>query len=177
MGLIAQHLEVGHSYYKKVMKMVDMHISYVPQSVKNYRSSHSGIDAFNMGLFGGNDIDFINNYTRESFNFVNLNLDILDNIPKGPFNTIYEQVLFLSMAKKYNKEVNLFTQTTGEKFVNKELNSLSNFRKAPGQVDLVHLFGCNKKKIMYCTELSSKLKSSCPDYYERIMDLVSVGVY
>ncbi|QXV63900.1 hypothetical protein INP83_12375 [Mucilaginibacter sp. 21P] len=173
-GLIAQHLEKGHSYYVKVMKMVDEHIPYLPETLINYRKNNPAINAFNTGLFGGCDVEFIRKYSERAIQFVNDNIDYLNRISIGPFNTIYEQVLFLCMANEHHKPVHLFTSTIGEKNVNDEINSLANFRKAPAGVPYIHLFGCNKKKIMYCREVAYKLKENHPAYYEMIMDMTAV---
>jgi hypothetical protein len=175
--IIAQHLEVGYYYYNKVMKMVDANLPYVPQAIKDFRESSSRINAFNMGLAGGNDIEFFQHYAQESLNFVDYNLESLANISTGPFNTVYEQVLFYCLLQQRGNDVGLFTNTTGEKLVNKELNSLSNFRKAPNGVNLVHLYGSNKRRKFYCRELASKLKQAHPKYYDRIMDLTSVEAW
>lgn len=44
-------------------------ISYMPEEMKRY-DLHIDNKAYNMGIFGGTDIDFIQRYTYKAFDFV-----------------------------------------------------------------------------------------------------------
>ena len=43
-------------------------ISYMPEEMKRY-DLHMDNKAYNMGIFGGTDIDFIQRYTYKAFDF------------------------------------------------------------------------------------------------------------
>ena len=43
-------------------------ISYMPEEMKRY-DLHIDNKAYNMGIFGGTDIDFIQRYTYKTFDF------------------------------------------------------------------------------------------------------------
>jgi len=43
-------------------------ISYMPEEMKRY-DLHIDNKAYNMGIFGGTDIDFIQRYTYKAFDF------------------------------------------------------------------------------------------------------------
>lgn len=48
-------------------------ISYMPEEMKRY-DLHIDNKAYNMGIFGGTDIDFIQRYTYKAFDFVDKNI-------------------------------------------------------------------------------------------------------
>jgi hypothetical protein len=88
----------------------------------------------------------------------------------GYFNPVYEQVLFYCMLYQHGKAVNLYTRTTGERRVDREMKGLRNFVRAPEKASYIHLYGPAKKDIYYCNELERKIKNMYPQHYERIMD-------
>ena len=57
-------------------------ISYMPEEMKRY-DLHIDNKAYNMGIFGGTDIDFIQRYTYKTFDFSEENYAKISRIAKN----------------------------------------------------------------------------------------------
>ena len=169
--LVAQHLEKEYAFYKNLMEEVAPLNLHIPECIKA-RHKIEPINAYNMGITGGHDLEFFRFYTIEAFKFINANKQNFSRMALGPFNTIFEQVLFYSLAQTHQKPVNLYTYTTGEHLVDDEMKGLERFRKTPPQSGLTHLYGSCKGMQPFCDEVSYKLKKYHPASYEKIMDIV-----
>ena len=66
--LIVQNEETTTDYYGKMWRDIRHAISYMPEEMKRY-DLHIDNKAYNMGIFGGTDIDFIQRYTYKAFDF------------------------------------------------------------------------------------------------------------
>ena len=66
--LIVQNEETTTDYYGKMWRDIRHAISYMPEEMKRY-DLHIDNKAYNMGIFGGTDIDFIQRYTYKTFDF------------------------------------------------------------------------------------------------------------
>jgi hypothetical protein len=154
------------------MEKVLKHIPALPGAIDNYLASGAPLCAYNMGIMGGHDIDFIRYYSKEAISFVDRSRTEQRLLPAGQFNTIYEQFLFFCLVHEHKKDICLYSYTIGEAKVDEELKGWRNFCQAPAGVDLIHLYGNCKSDARYCEELELKLKRSYPDYHTRIMDVV-----
>ncbi|WP_439424085.1 DUF6734 family protein [Segatella copri] len=67
--LIVRNEETTTDYYGKMWRDIRHAISYMPEEMKRY-DLHIDNKAYNMGIFGGTDIDFIQRYTYKAFDFV-----------------------------------------------------------------------------------------------------------
>ena len=171
--LIAQHLEKEYDFYRSLMTKVIKHVPSLPVAIRSYLASGAPLCAYNMGIAGGHDVEFMRRYSREAMSFVDGNKTEVKNLPVGQFNTIYEQLLFFCLLHEQEKAIGLFSYTVGEDKVDEELKGFHNFRRAPAGVDLIHLYGNCKKEDRYCEELEQKLKKVYPGYYERVLDIAS----
>lgn len=67
---MAQNREIGTKYYRR---MVDRMLSFgtikLPRYIEQGLEEES-ISSYNMGIFGGNDVDFIHEYCDETLRFV-----------------------------------------------------------------------------------------------------------
>ena len=59
---------------------------------------HIDNKAYNMGIFGGTDIDFIQRYTYKAFDFVDKNIKMVNKLQGTNFNIFFEQVLLYEMV-------------------------------------------------------------------------------
>lgn len=66
--LIVQNEETTTDYYGKMWRDIRHAISYMPEEMKRY-DLHIDNKAYNMGIFGDTDIDFIQRYTYKAFDF------------------------------------------------------------------------------------------------------------
>ena len=70
--IIVQNIETTTEYYRDMWNNIYPNLKYLPYPMEFY---HKGLSnkAYNMGVFGGNDIEFIKKYANESFHFVDAN--------------------------------------------------------------------------------------------------------
>ena len=126
-SIIVQNIETTSDYYWNMWQKIKPELSYIPNIMKNYDEKIHD-KAFNMGIFGGNDIDFIKTYTIASFNFVNKNKDSLSKINAYNFNIFFEQVLLFELSKEKNITVNcLINEDIGDN----EYHGFGNFEEVP----------------------------------------------
>ena len=64
--LIVQNEETTTGYYGKMWRDIRHAISYMPEEMKRY-DLHIDNKAYNMGILGGTDIDFIQRYTYKEY--------------------------------------------------------------------------------------------------------------
>ena len=106
--LIAQSKERGTDYYRQMMdKLLQESALRLPQYLEEGLKQES-ILSFNMGVFGGNDLDFIQKFCEEALELCDANKAICSN---GNFNLLFEQMLFAYKAQKEGQTVStLFSQ-------------------------------------------------------------------
>jgi hypothetical protein len=173
--LIAQHLEYQYPFYQSLLKQLDNNHIKMPAAIAALRSMDTKVSAYNMGIAGGRDLDFFKEYTSLAFEFLKTGPRVPDNLI-GPFNTIYEQVLFYCLALQHQKTITPFSKTIGEQVVDDELKGINNFIKAPNGVSYIHLYGESKRTLPFCIELEKKFSSSYPLYHDRILSLLESEV-
>ena len=77
--LIVRNEETTTDYYGKMWRDIRHAISYMPEEMKRY-DLHIDNKAYNMGIFGGTDIDFIQRYTYKAFDFVDKNIKMVNRV-------------------------------------------------------------------------------------------------
>lgn len=106
-GLVAQNREIGTSYYQGMMNRVLAHPEFkLPQFIQETLDNGT-IASYNMGIFGGNDIDFIRRYCQEVFAFFEANHmnDASVEYSNEECNVFFEQIFLAAMVDKEKKEV------------------------------------------------------------------------
>lgn len=105
--LIAQNREIGTAYYRTMMQRVFHNPDIkLPDYVRRGLDDGS-LASYNMGVFGGSDLDFIQRYCREVFRFTEENHINQAKHPNSNIecNVFFEQILLAAMADKEQKEV------------------------------------------------------------------------
>ena len=105
--LVAQNREIGTAYYREMMDQV---LEYKGITYPDYIDEgihQESVASYNMGVFGGSDIDFIQRYCHEVFQFIENNSI---NNPKhanskANCNVLFEQVLLALLTEKEKKNV------------------------------------------------------------------------
>lgn len=164
--LVAQNLENNFPYYSENLKWVQDNFTYMPKCVKNHKLKD--IRAINAGILGGDDIEFVQEYTKSAFEFVDKNMSYLETQKGiGMFNTIYEQFLFYNLAKEKEKDITYLLKDITPAFT-----GLDNFHRIPVETKYVHLIGVSKKTHEYVEEIANRLLLDYPEYYFKIEDLL-----
>jgi hypothetical protein len=163
--LYVQSLEVNmpvyHAHFAEVLNAFE----YIPEVLKNLKPNEDTLTAINAGLFGGHDLDFIQEYTKMAFKFVDENLHNMDKITKGPFNMIYEQLLYFYMAKQKGIQI--------ESYFDKPNNfDLVQFSSVPSKTKYIHAIGIFKKSLEVNENVANRLLTEHPEAYFRIDGLL-----
>lgn len=166
--LIAQNIEHATEYYTSTQKELVEHFTYFPKPVKNDFNSRIPISAVNAGIIGGNDVDFLREYSDLAFEYVNRNKKNLTKINTERFNVFFEQHLFYSLAKERGCKIELyFSETVNDN----EYERLSEFHEVPYSKKYLHLLGHYKRDEVTCLQMSLKLRELYPEHYYKIISL------
>ncbi|WP_298422723.1 DUF6734 family protein [uncultured Kordia sp.] len=163
--LYVQSLEVNMPVYHTHFNEIVNAFEYIPDVLKNITPNKDILTAINAGLFGGHNLDFIQEYTKEAFKFVDDNLENMDTITKGPFNMIYEQLLFFYMAKHKQIEITSYFDSPNN-------FDLVQFSGIPGKIKYIHPIGVFKKSLEVNENIANKLLLEHPETYFHIDGLI-----
>jgi len=169
--LITQNIETTTEYYREMWNNIYQHLNYLPYPMESYHKELSN-KSYNMGIFGGNDIEFIRKYTAESFHFVETNNESAVKTNMYNFNMFFEQVLFYEMTKLENKKVSCL--------INKDIkdngydNDFANFDEVPNYRTYLHILGYLKRIQLVCIKLEIYVQKYYPEYYERVENLLDI---
>ena len=169
--LIAQNREIGTEYYRS---MIDRLLSYpeiiLPEYIQKGLSEQS-VASYNMGLFGGNDIDFIKRYCIEVENFMSINgmNDSSARCSRVHCNIFFEQVMLGIMADYEGIAVaNIHERNVIDKgYYSREFCDLMNYEK----MQMFHLLGGHKKSAYNCEQLEKTMHRLYPCYFTEIIHL------
>lgn len=169
-SIITQNIETTSKYYWDMWSKIKPELKFIPEIMENYNNQlHT--KAYNMGVFGGNNISFIKKYTDASFDFVNKNKDSLTKINAYNFNIFFEQVLLYEISQKQNIKVNcLINEDIGDN----EYKGFGNFEEVPEERRYLHLLGFYKKQELVCNKLSIYVQKYFPEYYEYLENLLDL---
>ena len=169
--LIAQNKEVGTDYYKDMMQRVlhNPNIS-LPECVLVGLKEES-LASFNMGIFGGNDIDFIHRYCQEAFHFLESN-SMNNPINPNSFvecNIFFEQIILAAMVEREHIGVGCLVghEMYDQGYTVGEFCNLEMFRQRP----IHHLLGGHKRNKHVLRMLKQYMLRNYPEYYMRIISL------
>ena len=165
--LIAQNFEVGFPFYNESFKTIQNSFNYIPEMLMESRNKNNQIIAVNAGLLGGTNIDFIKEYTDIALKFVNLNLDKLDRVNIGIFNTVYEQFLFYALSEEKDIKINCLL-----KDINHRYDGIADIVSLPHKTAYVHTVGGYKIRKHVEDILSFRLQTDYPEYFYRILNLL-----
>ena len=157
-GVFVQHEEPGndpnwgHVYQESIDYTLKV-MNYLPPKWGEVKT------AYNTGIFGGIDIDFIQEYCYESLKFVNDELNeygwsTITN--KGMYCVLFEQYLLACMIEHRNKEVVFF-----DRFLNDEVLTGYGF---------THLWG-SKKDPRISGILENSIKNHYPEGFDKVKSL------
>ena len=169
--LIAQNREIGTVYYRRMMDRILSHPDiklpdYIEQGLRE-----ESIASYNMGFFGGRDLDFIHRYCDEVFRFMEKNRmnDSECLHSRVDCNVFFEQVIFASMVDKECREVFgvLGHDMCDNGYKRIEFCDLPHYNNHLFH----HLLGGHKRNTEVQSSLAQAILWQCPDYYIHILSL------
>jgi len=162
-NLVAQSPETNPNFYQAGIDFLQRNARDLPHHLSSVASRHETNSA-NAGIFGGNDIDFIKDYSQTALDFIFKNLDVFASSGhSGKINAVVEQLLFVRMAAFCNKEITYLFNYVSESF-----QELINIHNASVCSSFMHMVGKAKKDELCCRMIENFLKKDYPDYYETI---------
>ena len=170
-ALVAQNREIGSKYYRR---MVDRMLSFgtikLPRYIEQGLEEES-ISSYNMGIFGGNDVDFIHEYCDEALRFVRDNDINNASLPHSRVvcNIFFEQIILAAFADLKKREVAsvLGRDVKDEGYSGFEFCDLAYYE----QRAFFHLLGGHKRNPYNCDMLGKTLLRLYPEYYKRIIEM------
>lgn len=163
--LCAQNFETDEPGYDYVYDFVQANFKFIPGFLDNKENRH--IRSVNAGILGGSNISFFREYTSIAFDFVNKNLDKMEGLDLGAFNMFYEQYLFYCLAR--DKRVDIKCLVDDQR---KLLDKHVNFTGVPLNTSYIHTVGFYKKKLETGELLEYTLKTTYPNHYYNIINLL-----
>ena len=167
-NLVVQNLEVTSIYYPDKWKEIRPNLIYIPDTVKNFKCTTTDL-VTNMGIIGGNNLNFITEYTHKSLEFVEKNKLIWSKIKDYNFNIFFEQIFFYRLSKQKNEEISyLFNEC----YKSDSYKGFANFGDVPTKKYL-HLLGDYKRELNKCIQMESYTMRFYPESYSKLMKLIN----
>lgn len=169
--LVAQNKEVGTDYYKDMMQRVlhNQNIT-IPDCIREVLREDA-LASYNMGVFGGSDLNFIQRYCNEVFRFLETNHLNEREHPNSHVecNIFFEQIILAAMADLNHIPVgNLVNHEMFDQgYTVNEFCSLDRY----GEYPIYHLLGGHKRNPYVLRMLSRMLMRTWPEYFCRIVDI------
>lgn len=169
--VVCQSLEMIDNFsltdYTSAVDYIKKHIGAAPQIIIDSKCK----TAANMGIFGGNNLDFIQQYCKESRAFLT---GIYDGIMqsgdmKGKFNVVYEQLLLTELANKHQQKISYLIPNNDID----EIVKYSTIETAQYESKYAHCLGRLKKYNYICEQIEYRLKYEFPTYYNRIISYLN----
>ena len=169
--LVAQNREIGTGYYRQMMDELLFHEELIiPDYVKEC-ASRDIVPSYNMGVFGGCDIESIHAFCQEVMMFMGRNRM---NDPKCSNSGIYcnvfmEQIWFAAWAEEYKKEVRSLIDhpVKDNGYTIHEFCNLDRY----GSVPCFHLLGGHKSNREVIPMLERAVIRLYPNVYRKVLSL------
>lgn len=167
-NLVTQNLEITTDYYGRMWNDISTNLNFMPSEMANYHNKLSNF-ACNMGIVGGNDINFFKEYTKISIAFVDNNIGSWSSINGFNFNIFFEQVLFYEFAKSKSKGIDFLFEEVSE---DNDYKGFGDFQKVPHKTYL-HLLGVFKRNASVCKAMEVYIMKYYSESYSKITSLIN----
>lgn len=153
--------------YKSSLNEIFANFSYIPECLAE-RPTGSTMVA-NVGIVGGNDMDFFREFCAISHNLLENNRQHLSVVDIGGFNQMMEEYLYTSLARYKKREMTYLLETRATGFPVSHID----FSLVPAVYKYIHLIGHNKQDPYACEQLELRLKYEFPDYYSKVVSVMN----
>lgn len=166
-NIIFQNLEIGLDFYKDSYERlsndrdINKKLSFSQSLLDDYHD-----EAANMGVFGGNNVEFIKKYAQDVIEFVSKNVDNSCLLKKSQNSNCFLEQYYLYYLCKTNKihyktiHPNYYADTTKNKKMQFNI---------PNETNCFNHFLGNSKKLEIVNDyIKCKLQKYYPEYYNII---------
>lgn len=170
-NLVVQNKEICTQYYLDMTKRIlDEPGIIIPKALKD-KLEHGDIMSYNMGIFGGNDINFIQEYCNEVFCFVERNklLSPVNTQVQVNCNIFFEQILFAMLSDYKKKEVTcvLDIPVKDNGYMAKDFCDIEGMDKK----EFLHIIGGHKRSTRICQMLTNAAIHQDAERYTNILSI------
>lgn len=167
-NLVTQNLEVTTDYYRQGWKTIFPNLAFLPEAMIDFHNNKSNL-ACNMGIIGGTNFDFFNDFTQKSIEFVDKNELNWGELKDLNFNVFFEQVLFYELAKQRGEKIDFrFLEIPNDN----EYRGFGDFHKVPDR-SFLHLLGVYKRNPSMCKAMEVYTMKYYPESYSRLAILIN----
>ena len=144
--LVAQNKERSTDYYQKMIdKILSVKTLHIEEEVLS-QIKDGDIPSYNMGVFGGHDLNFIHEYCDKVFHFMDTNQmnDLESANSSTGCNVFFEQIFFAIYAGLMNKTVTpLIPRLIDDNgYIHKDFSNLAEYYSS----SYFHLLGGHKRR-------------------------------
>ncbi len=164
--LIAQSEEQDFdSFYLPILEDIYQHCSSVPSILRTYcPPAGKSVNGANAGIFGGQNLDFFQDYTQRIFAFIDSNQKELKQVKVTMINAVLEQVLFYYLARDKGIPISYYLPELLQPF-----EEVVRFNLLPNVSHYIHAIGDFKQKEWICGEIELRLRFEFPEYYSKLL--------
>lgn len=160
--LIAQSKFPIWGDYKASLNEIFANFSYIPECLSERPTEKTTVA--NVGIIGGNDIGFFQEFCDLSRDLLEKNRDMIPLVNVGGFNQMMEEYLFTSMVRHKQRNILYLLEHTKDRFPVSHLH----LNLVPFVYRYIHLIGMHKQNRYACEQLALRLKYEFPGYYEKV---------
>ncbi|QLC65935.1 hypothetical protein LPB248_06450 [Flavobacterium sp. LPB0248] len=167
-AVLTQNLEITGDNYIKMWDKISPELLYMPDEMEKYHMSPNNF-ACNMGVVGGNDIDFFKQYSKISIDFLDKNIAVSSKINCLNFNLFFEQILFYQYAQNIGVKLDfLFDEVYNDGYY----DGFAEFQDVP-EKKYLHLLGEYKRNPAVCKAMEIYVMRNYPECYSKITTLIN----
>lgn len=159
--IIAQNFEIDYPNYTNAFNFILKNFNWIPNEIKETYTKNNKILAYNAGVIGGKNFEFFKELKQKAFKFIDENIEFLEKMDIGIFNTIFEQQLGYALTEKNKLKIQFL-------FDNVEANfgQVLDFSSVPICSKYIHCIGSAKKSIFATEQIEARLAYHFPDFYK-----------
>jgi hypothetical protein len=159
--LLAQNLEIDYPNYTNAFNFILENFNWIPDEIKETHKKSNKILAYNAGVIGGKNFDFFKELKLKAFKFIDENIDFLEKIDVGIFNTIFEQQLGYALTEKNKLKIQFLFDKVEANF-----EQVIDFSSVPINSKYIHCIGFAKKSIFATEQIEARLAYHFPQFYK-----------
>lgn len=170
-SLVVQNKERSTDYYKNMVeRILNVKTLYIDNKVLS-QIKKGIIPSYNMGIFGGRDLDFIHEYCNKVFEFIDVNqMNDVNNVNSSVCcNIFFEQIYLAIYSKLMNKPiVSLIPNLIDDNgYMYNDFCNLKDYEIS----SYFHILGGHKRKKSIMSLLKNILLLKDESVYKRIISL------
>ncbi|MES2730204.1 MAG: DUF6734 family protein [Bacteroidota bacterium] len=165
--LIAQSQLLMPTPYRNALNEVFEHFDHIPSCLLVKPTPQTKIA--NIGIIGGNDLGFFQEYCATAYTFLENNKEKLPQINIGFFNQILDEYLFTCLANEKEFPVQCLIN---DPYDDKEMLAVLRFHLVPVFDKYIHLVGIAKQNVMACEQLELRFEYEFPQEYKAISAVI-----